>query len=174
MCIFLNINNISIKWFLKKWGGGLPWWLSGEESTCQSRIHVLDPWSGKIPQAAVAKPMYHNYCACTLEPGDHNYWSPRALEQQKPPQKEVRTPQLESSPHLLQLEKANMQQWRPRAARKKWSGSDFLIRAWGMPGSEQGAGQEGLGCGQWRLRACHPAQVGTGGSPGIIRVRKAR
>ena len=103
-------------------------------------------------------------------------WSPgtTTTEARVPPQKEVRTPQLESSPHLLQLEKANMQQWRPRAARKKWSGSDFLIRAWGMPGSEQGAGQEGLGRGQWRLRACHPAQVGTGGSPGIIRVRKAR
>ena len=28
---------------------GLPRWLSGEESTCQCRVHGCDPWSGKIP-----------------------------------------------------------------------------------------------------------------------------
>ena len=28
---------------------GLPWWLSGKESTCQCRRHVLDPWVGRIP-----------------------------------------------------------------------------------------------------------------------------
>ena len=31
---------------------GLPWWLSGEESTCQYRRHGFDPWSRKIPHAA--------------------------------------------------------------------------------------------------------------------------
>ena len=30
---------------------GLPWWPSGKESTCQSRRHKFDPWSGKIPYA---------------------------------------------------------------------------------------------------------------------------
>ena len=30
---------------------GLPWWFSGEESTCQCKGHVFDPWSGKIPHA---------------------------------------------------------------------------------------------------------------------------
>ena len=30
---------------------GLPWWLSGKESTCQSRRHGFDPCSGKIPHA---------------------------------------------------------------------------------------------------------------------------
>ena len=31
---------------------GIPWWSSGEESTCQCREHGLDPWSGKILHAA--------------------------------------------------------------------------------------------------------------------------
>jgi len=30
---------------------GLPWWLTGEESTCQIRRHRSDPWSAKIPHA---------------------------------------------------------------------------------------------------------------------------
>lgn len=28
---------------------GLPWRLSGRESTCQCQRHGLDPWSGRIP-----------------------------------------------------------------------------------------------------------------------------
>ena len=28
---------------------GLPWWLSGKESTCRWRRHGFSPWSGKIP-----------------------------------------------------------------------------------------------------------------------------
>ena len=31
---------------------GLPWWLSGKESTCQCWRHGFDPWSGKTPHAA--------------------------------------------------------------------------------------------------------------------------
>ena len=31
---------------------GLPWWRSGQESTCQCRGHGFDPWSGKIAHAA--------------------------------------------------------------------------------------------------------------------------
>jgi len=27
---------------------GLPWWISGRESTCQCRRHRFDPWVGKI------------------------------------------------------------------------------------------------------------------------------
>ena len=29
---------------------GLPWWLSGKESTCRCRRHRFDPWSGRIPR----------------------------------------------------------------------------------------------------------------------------
>ena len=28
---------------------GLPWWLSGKESSCQYRRHSFDPWVEKIP-----------------------------------------------------------------------------------------------------------------------------
>ena len=28
---------------------GLPWWLSGKESTCQSKRHEFNPWVGKTP-----------------------------------------------------------------------------------------------------------------------------
>ena len=45
-----------------------------------------------------AKPMYHNYCAHQPRAG--------ALQQEKPPQWEAHAPQLESSPCLLRLEKA--------------------------------------------------------------------
>ena len=37
---------------LKNALAGLPWWLSGKESTCQCRRHGFNPWSRKIPQAA--------------------------------------------------------------------------------------------------------------------------
>ena len=43
------------QWIDPKWqlvprylSSGIPWWLSGKESACQSRGHRLDPWSGKI------------------------------------------------------------------------------------------------------------------------------
>ena len=32
--------------------GGLPWWLSGKESTCQCRRHEFDPWFREIPLAS--------------------------------------------------------------------------------------------------------------------------
>ena len=28
---------------------GLPWWLTGKESTCQCRRYRFNPWSGKTP-----------------------------------------------------------------------------------------------------------------------------
>ena len=31
---------------------GLPWWLGGKESTCQSRRHRFNSWSRQIPHAA--------------------------------------------------------------------------------------------------------------------------
>ena len=43
---------------------GLPWWLTGQESTCQCRRHRFSPWSGKIPQATEQL----SQCATTTEP----------------------------------------------------------------------------------------------------------
>ena len=53
----------------------LPWWLSGEESTCQCRRHGFDPWSRKILYAVVTKSVSYNCWACALEPRRHNYWA---------------------------------------------------------------------------------------------------
>ena len=59
---------------------GFPWWLSGEESTCQCRRHGFDPWSGKIPiYIRATKLMHHRYWACALEPGSSNDWAPSPL-----------------------------------------------------------------------------------------------
>ena len=62
-----------LKWTLKVWLTGLPWWRSGWESACQCRGHGFEPWSGKIPHAterlgpwaAIAEP-------ARLEPVLHN------------------------------------------------------------------------------------------------------
>ena len=56
------------------------------------------------------KPVCHNYWACALEPTSHNYWNlraittearvprARALQQEKPPRWEARTPQQRVAP----------------------------------------------------------------------------
>ena len=71
----------------EKWGSekgskdhtaGLPWWLSGIESTCQCCRHRFDPWCEKIPQAPkqLGRPMSRNYWA--QEPQLRKPMSPRA------------------------------------------------------------------------------------------------
>ena len=44
---------------------------------------------------------------------------PMLRNKEKPPQWEALAPQQRVDPHLLQLEKARVQQWRPNAAKKK-------------------------------------------------------
>ena len=36
---------------------GLPWWLSGGESTCCFRRHGFNPWAGKIPLRSIWQPI---------------------------------------------------------------------------------------------------------------------
>ena len=50
-----------------------------EESTCQSRGHEFNPWSGKIPHAVEQL----SPCATTSEPMRPRV---RAVQQEKPPQ----------------------------------------------------------------------------------------
>ena len=45
---------------------GLPWWLSGKESTCQCRRHGFHPWSGTIPHASEQLNLYAT--ATTTDP----------------------------------------------------------------------------------------------------------
>ena len=55
----------------------------------------------------------------------------RNLQQGKPPPLEAQAPQLERSPHALQLEEACMQQQRPRAVKnikKKGGGGKYTLK----------------------------------------------
>ena len=106
---------------------GLPWWLSGEESTCQCRIH----WSlirENLTSLGATKPKCHNYWTCALEPRSHNYWAqvlqllkPTCLEpvscnkRSHPREKPITT--VKSGPHLMQLEKACTYQGEPSATK---------------------------------------------------------
>ena len=46
-CLYKFINLYNLYLFI--YTSGLPWWLSGKESTCQCRRHGFDPWIEKIP-----------------------------------------------------------------------------------------------------------------------------
>ena len=84
------------------------------------RIHLLnhrfDPWSGKIPQATGQLSCAPKPSRCAPESTGHNHWvhmptCPRAqtLQQEEPPKWEASVLELESSPRLLELEKAWLQ-----------------------------------------------------------------
>ena len=99
------------KYWNKKIVIGLPWWLSGRESTCQCRIHGLDPWSRKIPHAMeqltlsarAPGPRNRNYRAHTLQLLKPMCPKACALQQEKPPQWEACA--MKRSLCLLPLEK---------------------------------------------------------------------
>ena len=82
----------------------------------ETRIQSLSQENPTCRRAT--KPEHHNYWACALELGSCNYWtqvpqllkpaglSACPLQQEKPPKWDACVLQLESSPHLLQLEKS--------------------------------------------------------------------
>ena len=39
---------------------GLPWWLSGKESTCKCRTCRFDPWVGTIPWRRTGNPLQYS------------------------------------------------------------------------------------------------------------------
>ena len=51
LCVFAyGVHSASgFRTWIKKETSGLPWWLSGEESTCQCRRHGFNPSSGRTP-----------------------------------------------------------------------------------------------------------------------------
>ena len=91
---------------------GLPWWLSGKESSCQGRRHGFDPWSGEIPHAleqlsqrtTAIEPVLQRQGATTTEPWPAQLkpLHPRACaSHNKSRPKAVHTPQPESAPLFL-------------------------------------------------------------------------
>ena len=97
---------------------GLPWWLSGNKSTCQCRRHRFDPWSGEISQGAeilsrcatTVEPVFWSLGVPATEPTCPNYWSPCTLKpvlcSKRSHHNEARTLQGKSRPWLPQLEKS--------------------------------------------------------------------
>ena len=96
---------------------GLPWGLSGEESSCQRRTHGFDPRSRKIPHitaqlspgTTTIEPVQWSPGAATSEPTGHSHRGLHALEpvfqNQGGGRNVASTLQLESSPGSPQLEK---------------------------------------------------------------------
>ena len=89
---------------------GLPWWLRGEESTRQCRVHGL-PWLGEIhihhaPKLLILCPRAwgHQLWAHPAQPWKHAFPEACPLQQGKPAQWEACTPQPESRPQSPQLE----------------------------------------------------------------------
>ena len=79
----------------------LPWWSTGWESVFHCRGHRFDPWSKKNPHASEQlSPNSRAWKSRLLKP---MYPRAHALQWKKPLQWEAHTPQLESSPCLLQL-----------------------------------------------------------------------
>ena len=104
---------------------GLPWWLSGEESTFQCRRRGFDPWSGKTPPAVeqlslwatTIKPVLLSQEAATAESTCLNCWSLCALGPmlQSKRSRCKHAPQLEWA--LLTTRGKPIQQRRPSAAK---------------------------------------------------------
>ena len=93
---------------VKKITPGFPWWL---------RVHL--PVQGTQVQSLVQEDSTGHRAA---KPVRHSYWAlgPRACApQQKPPQGEAHTLQLERGPCSPQLEKILSQQWRTSTAKNK-------------------------------------------------------
>ena len=88
-------------WRRKHCGAGLPWGLSGKESTCRCRARGCSPWPATIPQAAEQRsPVRRNHWACcAVEPrrrqhGGHVHSRACGPQGEKPSRWEVRASQL--------------------------------------------------------------------------------
>ena len=143
--------------------GGLPWWLSGKESTCQCRVRGFDLWSRKMPHADVQL----SPCATAPEPTRCNYWSPctpgSVLCNRRSHHWEACTPQLESSVRSLQLEKALPQKRRPGTIKRKKNtniciyicdaGDIGLAPGWGTKIPRAAEQLSSISCNYWSLCA---------------------
>ena len=82
-----------------------------------------------------AKPMHHNYWACALGPGSRNCLRPMCPRagtprQEKPLWPEARGPQLESSPHSLQLKQSPRSMETQHSQKLKWINELIFKKDW--------------------------------------------
>ena len=97
LCLLISSRAITL---------GLPWWLRGKESACQCRRHWFQSLIQEDPKCcrtAKARPV--NYGAHVPQILKLKCSRAHAPQQEKPPQWETCAQQLESSPHLPQIEK---------------------------------------------------------------------
>ena len=87
-------------------GRGLPWWLRGNESACQCRRRESDPWSRKTHMPRVWQLLSLRSRAPEPQLLQPERSRACAVQQEKPPEWEVRAPQLESSPYSPQLQES--------------------------------------------------------------------
>ena len=103
---------------------GFPWWLSGEEVTCQCWRHGFHPWVRKIPHASeqlspcatTTEPVFWSLGTTTPEP---THAKARAQQQEKPPQWEIQH-RNEEWPPLITTREKPLQGQRPSAAKNKY------------------------------------------------------
>ena len=77
-----TFNHPTLIWFKIIWKEGLPWWLSGKESTCQRRRRGFDPSVGKIPWNRAGQPtpvFLPGKIPWAEEPGSYSPWSDRRV-----------------------------------------------------------------------------------------------
>ena len=70
-------SGIPVKYFMEKIVStmasvlytGLPWWLSGKESTCQGRRCGFNTWVGKIPGEEKGNPLLYSFLGSPMDRG---------------------------------------------------------------------------------------------------------
>lgn len=86
-------------------------------SACQCRQAIPDLRRFRMPQKLM--PMHRNYWACVLQLQKPTWLEP-VLHNKRSTRSRLRTTK-KSSPHLLRLEKAHAQKWRPTQPKiNKW------------------------------------------------------
>ena len=114
---FLQFNSAKPESQIKKGWMGLPWWVSGKESSCLCRRRRFDPWSGRISQAAEQPSPCATAVAPVRQSLEPQLPSPCVVAEAQMPQSQssaareatatrsLHTTAKESSPHSPQLEK---------------------------------------------------------------------
>ena len=120
---------------------GLPWWLSGKESSCQCRRHRFNPWFGKTPQATeqlsqcvtTTEPVLWSRRAAATESLCHSCWSLFTLEcmlcSKRRHCNEKPAPPLESRPCPLQLGKSQLSNEHPAQPKIKTNKCNYLLKS---------------------------------------------
>ena len=93
-----------------QWNMGFPGGAAVENLPDSAGLRMRSLAQEDPTRHGATKPTCRNYWACSVTTTEAHVPRAHALQQEKPPQWEACTPQLENSLYLTQLEKAHMQQ----------------------------------------------------------------